>query len=310
MDLRQVETFVTVAELGTVTKAALRLHVAQPALSRQIIALEQSLGVRLFDRVGRRMILSGSGEELLNDCRALLNYSRALMARAQSLSNGDVGTLTIGASPQHIESVLSQFIHRFAKEFPRVQVNIIEGSGSEILEMLERATVDVGMNLIHSRQIDEQRFASQPLGWVELLGASRTGWGIGQRGMVRIEQLAEHPLLLLDSGFGFRRAFDAACRVAGVKPQIRFESHSPHTLLAMAEAGHGIAVIPSALRTDRYALSIVAITYRGRVLREPLTVMWDRRRPLARYAVAFREMWVAHVDKVFPITSPTQEEKL
>src|SRR5215475_11558936 len=69
MDLRHARTFVTVAELGTVSKAALRLRVAQPALSRQIGKLEQELGLKLFDRVGGRLLLTGEGEQLLSDCR-------------------------------------------------------------------------------------------------------------------------------------------------------------------------------------------------------------------------------------------------
>ena len=73
MDLRHARTFVTVAELGTVSKAAQHLRIAQPALSRQISDLEQELGIKLFDRVGRRLMLTGEGEQLLGDCRALLS---------------------------------------------------------------------------------------------------------------------------------------------------------------------------------------------------------------------------------------------
>lgn len=75
MDLRHLRTFVTVAELGTVSKAADRLRIAQPALSRQIATLEQDLGLRLFDRVGRRLVLTSAGEELLGDCRGLLSQA-------------------------------------------------------------------------------------------------------------------------------------------------------------------------------------------------------------------------------------------
>ncbi len=95
MDLRHIRTFVTVAELGTVSKAASRLHVAQPALSRQIANLEDELGLKLFDRVGRRLLLTGEGEQLLSDCRGLLNYARALGERAQVLRRGDVGFLRV-----------------------------------------------------------------------------------------------------------------------------------------------------------------------------------------------------------------------
>ena len=131
MDLRHTRTFVTVAELGTVSKAAQQLHVAQPALSRQITDLEQELGFRLFDRVGRRLVLTSEGQQFLGDCRGLLNYASGVGERARLLRQGDTGVLKLAASPQHIESVLSQFLHRYAKRYPNVQVKVIEAAGRE-----------------------------------------------------------------------------------------------------------------------------------------------------------------------------------
>jgi DNA-binding transcriptional LysR family regulator len=138
MNLRQALTFVTVAELGTVSKAALRLRIAQPALSRQIIDLERELGLRLFDRVGRRLLLTGEGEQMIAGCRVLLNCASSVKEQAQLLRHGDRGVLKVAGSPQHIESVLAQFLLRYAKRYPNVQVKISEGTGSEILTLLER----------------------------------------------------------------------------------------------------------------------------------------------------------------------------
>lgn len=306
MDLRQVQTFVTVAELGTVTRASEQLHVAQPALSRQIAELEDEFGLKLFDRIGRRLVLSSAGEQLLGECQALLSHSRAIGERASLLRLGDFGLLRVGASPQHIESVFSQFLPRFAQRYPNVEVRVSEGGAAETMRWLEHGEVDVALCLLQSIRLDESRFASQPLALVDMLAACSSSMPLGQRGVIEVGQLATHPLLLLDSGFGFRKAFDAACRLAGAKPDIRFESRSPHTLLTLAEAGHGVAVIPSALRTHRYELRVVAVTYRGKALRELLTVHWDKRRSLPAYAHAFCEMWVRHVKEVFPITRPTE----
>ena len=78
----------------------------------------------------------------------------------------------------------------------------------------------------------------------------------------------------------------------------------------MADRGHGVAIIPSALRTDRYALRIVGVTYRGKRLREPLALFWDKRRPLPRYATAFCEMLAEYMRKVFPITRPSEPKRM
>jgi DNA-binding transcriptional LysR family regulator len=306
MNLRHTRTFVTVAELGTVSKAALRLRIAQPALSRQISDLEQELGLKLFDRIGRRLVLTGEGEQLLSDCRGLLNYASAVGERAQQLRRGDVGVLKVAATPLHIEGVFSQFLHCYAQRYPNVQVEVMEGSGLEILAMLERGEVHLGQMLPYAVPLDDGRFASQLLEPAELLAACQPTLTLGKHGGIDIARLAPYPLLLLDGGYGLRRAFDAACRLAGLKPNIRLQSRSPHTLLALAEAGHGVAIVASTFRTQRYDLKIVRLTYRGRPLREPLAVLWDKRRPLPRYATAFCQMWAAHVREVFPITRPSE----
>jgi LysR family nitrogen assimilation transcriptional regulator len=95
-------------DLCTVSKAAVRLRIAEPALSRQISALEQELGLKLFERVGRRLVLTGEGEQLLGDCRSLIGQANSLGERAGSLRHGDSGVLKVAATPHVIESVLSE----------------------------------------------------------------------------------------------------------------------------------------------------------------------------------------------------------
>jgi DNA-binding transcriptional LysR family regulator len=305
VDLRHARTFVTVAELGTVSKASLRLRIAQPALSRQLIELERELGLQLFDRVGRRLLLTGEGEQLLPGCRALLSSANAVVEQAQLLRHGDTGVLRIAGSPQHIESVLSQFLHRYAERYPKVEVKISEGTGREILELLERGKIHLGQNLLHAVKLDERHYGSISLGSVELLAVCHPSTSIGSRNAIEVSRLSAFPLLLMDGGFGFRRAFDAARQKAKLTPTILFESRNPHTLLALAEAGHGVAIVPSQLQCHRYRLRILSLTHEGHPLREPLTILWDKRRPLPRFAVDYCEMLAAYMREIFPITRPT-----
>src|SRR6266550_1764450 len=100
MDLKRLRTFVAVADLGTVSKAALRLRIRQSALSRQISELEYECGFKLFDRIGRRLFLTTRGEELLGECRGLLSHLRLLGERIELLNRGDSGLLKVAAPPQ------------------------------------------------------------------------------------------------------------------------------------------------------------------------------------------------------------------
>lgn len=310
MDLRHARTFVTVAELGSVSKAAVRLHIAQPALSRQISNLEQELGLKLFDRVGRRLVLTGEGEQLLGDCRGLLSYASALGERAQSLRRGDTGTLKVAASPQFIEGVVSGFLRLYSERYPKVQLKLIESvAWSDTLAMLERGEIHLGQNLLRAVPPAETRLANHSLEAVELLAACHAPLMLGKGGAIEVAGLASYPLLVLDSSFVSRRAFDATCNLAGIEANIVFESRTPHALLAMAERGHGVAIVPSAVRIDRYRLRIVRVTYRDKPLREPLAIFWDKRRPLPSYATAFCTMLAEYVREVFPISRPSEPER-
>jgi DNA-binding transcriptional LysR family regulator len=301
MDLRRLRTFVAVAELGTVSKAGLRLHVSQSALSRQISDLEQEFGFKLFDRIGRRLVLTAVGENLLADCRGVLASIGSLGERVALLRRGDRGILKVAAPPHTIESVLSTFLPRYAERFPNVHVKLHEALGREQTAMLERGEVHIG---IRHDQADP-RFESRELLPDEVLAACAPSLELGQAGAVEIRRLASYPLVLLDSGYSIRRLFDAACRLAHVEPNILLESRAPHTLLALAESGQGVGIIPSLLRTDRYRLRIVRVTHQGKPVRERYAIQWDKRRPMPPYAESFCEALAAYMRDVLPITQPS-----
>jgi DNA-binding MarR family transcriptional regulator len=105
MNLKHVRTFVAVAETGTVSAAAESLRITQPALSRQIQSLQLEVGLRLFDQVNRRLVLTSNGEEFLRHCRALVAHADATLASAQSLGRGKTGVLRVGAAPQTIAAI-------------------------------------------------------------------------------------------------------------------------------------------------------------------------------------------------------------
>jgi DNA-binding transcriptional LysR family regulator len=307
MDLRRLRTFVIIAEQGTVSSAALVLHISQPGLSRQIGELQQELGLKLFDRIGRRLVLTAEGEQLLADCRYLLDYADAISERAQVLRGGDTGILKVAASPLQFETVFSTLLHRYAQRYPNVHVKLIEAVGLDTLAMLERGEIHFGVCLLQSIKTDDSRFGHSQMRPIELLGACQPSLRLGRGSKIDVVRLASYSLLLPDSSFAVRKTFDAVCNLARLKPDILIESRAPHTLLAFAEAGHGVAVIPSGLRTHRYTLRSVRITYKGEPLREELAVVWGKRRVLPGYATEFSKLLAAHTRGASP--SPIGQPK-
>ena len=309
MDLRHLRTFVTVAELGTISKAAQRLRIAQPALSRQIWDLERELGLKLFDRVGRRVVLSGEGEQLLDNCRNLLGHARSLVDQAQALRGGDRGLLRVTASAHLIDSVFSTFLHRYAERYPNVQVIPIEATGFEILEKIERGEANLGINVDQVVPAGNNNFGSHPVLALEFWAGCHRSFDLGPGDSIELRRLAPYPLLSLDSSFTIRKTFDSACHLAGLKPNIVIESRSPHTLLSLAEAGHGIAIVPSLILLHRYALRTSPITHRRKPVREPRSIFWDKRRPLPRYMEDFCKMIAEHMQEVLPTSQPSSRRR-
>jgi DNA-binding transcriptional LysR family regulator len=297
MDLKHLRTFSTVAELGSVSKAALRLRVAQPALSRQIMDLEKELGLKLFDRIGRRLLLTRAGEGLVEHCRGVLGQVRGITEQARMLQGGQAGSLKIGASPQVMESVIPATMSSYVKTFPLVEVKLVEVVGRDQLIMVQRGDIDIGIGLL-GQVAAEERFATHPLGTAEILAACHPSHELAKGKTVEIATLGRYPLLLLDSSYAFRRLFDASFRLAGLEPNVIVESRAPHTLVALAEAGHGVAIIQTITPTSRYKVRVLRVAQKRKPMRLPMVAIWDRRRPLPRYAEEFCKLLSEQLRKI------------
>lgn len=300
MDLRQLKTFAAIVEHRTVSRAAVSLHTAQPALSRQIGALEEELGVKLFDRVRRRLLLTAEGEQLLADCRAVLRSVASLGEHAETLRHGEGGLLKVAATPQMIDGVFSTFLPRFAGLAPKVEIRLTEAVGESLLTGLERGDVHLGISSPRVLREHRHLFGRVDLPALEFIACCRKGMRLGAGRGVDIDRLAEHRLLLLEPSFLVRSIFDAGCRLAGIEPQVGLESRAPHTLLALAEVGHGVAVISSVLPTHRYALNTFRILHKGRPLQMPMAILWDKRRTLPGFARLFCDAFDHYAREVFP----------
>jgi DNA-binding transcriptional LysR family regulator len=299
MDLKPLRAFVAVAEHGTVSTAAELLHVTQPALSRQIAGLERELGFKLFARVGRRLALTELGEQFLADSRILLSHVAALGERAQALRTGDIAMLNVAASALTIEGLFPTFLHRYAEAVPGVRLNVTEAHADQHLAMLERGDAHLAINVINVVHVDDHRFASHLLPQFHVLAACAHSLGIDPGDTIDIRRLAEYPLLLPTASYATRSLFDAACRIADVRPNILVESEAAHALLALAEAGHGVAVIPSILRPDHRIMRALRVTHARKSLDIDLAVIWDKQRTLPHYAQQFSDLLTDHILVVF-----------
>jgi len=295
MNLRFLHTFVTIADAGGFARGASRLHVTQSAASRQIHALERELGVQLFDRVGRRIKLTSEGEDLLARSRRLLLDAESLGERARALKSGQTGILRIGAAPQIMENLLADFLQRYRTRHPGIQIHLVEDQGARLPARLEAGDVHVAL-----LPDSDDRFFRQPLYPMLMIAVVPKGHRFARRAVLDVTDLAGEPLLRLGAGFASHAWFDAACRIAQIRPDVLLESITPHSLIALARTGFGIALINSVVRIPRESVRAAVILHNKAPIGRWTVAAWSRQRFLPPYAEQFTAELTAYCRRRYP----------
>jgi DNA-binding transcriptional LysR family regulator len=249
----------------------------------------------LFDRIGRRVHLTSEGDDLLRRSRHLLAEAESLAERARALEKGEKGILRVGATPQVIENTLAPFLGPYRRRHPGIEVHLVEDGGNRLPGRLRNGDIQLVLTaVIHD-------FPHQPLYPVYAVGvASKNHHRLVRRGTIDIGELAEEPLLVLDRTFMSREWLETACSVAHIRPRVLLESRAPHTIIALAAEGHGVAVVPSTVAIRDERVRGAPLTQRGGAIGRWLTVGWDPQRFLARYAEHFVEELVAFCRRAHP----------
>lgn len=247
VDIRQMRYFVALAETLHFGRAAERLHLSQPPLSRQIAALEKDLGVRLLERHSRQARLTPAGQRFLEDSRAVLASFDQACRNARLADRGELGELSIGFMMHAVQTVLPGLAHRFMAAHPQVHLTLREVIPTSLAEALLAGRFDAGIMFypgpvrgLETRPIHRERLClavhpSHPL-------ASRASIGPrdldGENLIVVPEEVS--PML--------REAIAGYCRTAGFLPTVRLEAQLQQTIVSLVAEDLGIALVPESLR--------------------------------------------------------------
>ena len=284
MELRHLRYFLGVAEARSFSGAAARLNVTQPALSRQIRDLERELGIQLFDRAGRQVRLTPQGEDLLSRSRNALAEVEGIRDRARSLEEGRAGILRLGATPQVLQSIVAGFLTRYRRSHPAVEVQLVEAGGVRLVSLVESGELHLALGPILASETVRDRVLFPARILAVMSRGSRLARG---RRTVELTELAPERLLLLRQEFATRQILDGAFRVARLTPRIALESGDPHCLVSLAEAGHGVAIVPSTFRLPRGRFHAAPLVHGAVSLGFWVSVVWDPRRFVPPYGGRF-----------------------
>ncbi len=248
MELRHLRYFRAVADYGSVTAAAKRLHVSQSAISEQIHDLEAEVGGRLLDRTARKIRLTAQGQVFLEEARKTLEAAeRAIDLTRQSLQ-GEVGTLSIGFFLWGAGGFFPRIIREFRRRRPGIRLSLIDMQAHEQLVALEDGRIDVGLTRPLEPPFDRM-LESELLYRDPVVVAVRPDHRFAKR-TVRVSELAEERVVVCDqkaSPILFDN-FIRLCAEEGFAPEIVNSSPTWSGVLTLVEAGEGVAIVPSGVR--------------------------------------------------------------
>jgi len=281
MDLKQLEYFRHVAELGSFTRAAAFLSVVQPALSRQVRQLEAELGQNLFERNGRGVVLTDAGARLLEHARGILTQIGRARQELEDQRNGDSGHVALGLPPSLGSSVTVPLVKAFEKLLPNARLATVEGLSAYILEWLSLGRVDCALvyNATASATVDVQPLLEEQL----FLIAPREAGTLAQsaRGnCITLAQLADYPLIIPSRPHAMRMSVENALANVDRKIRVAHEIECIPAVIDLVRQGHGYGVLPmNALKSTPWAAQIAVKPIISPVLKTSLSIATSAQRP-------------------------------
>lgn len=257
MNLKQIETFVVVAEQGSFSRAADILGTVQPALSRHVRSLELELREHLFERNGRGVKLTEAGQRLLTHGRALQRMVNDIHVDFGDNRNEPAGHIVVGLPPSIARRISLPLIAHFSAHFPKARLEILEGFSSHMVEWLNSARVD--LCLLYNPQPNPQ-LAIEPLLQERLCLIGRKG--SLPKGPLDFADLPRFPLIMPQQGQIFRSLIQAQATLQGIHLQPKWEVSSVPVILDLLHHGHGFAVLTESALSSQGQSEVAALELR------------------------------------------------
>ena len=254
MQFQQLTYFLAVAETRHFTRAAEVSRVAQPSLSKQIRNLEEELGAPLFSRARGNITLTPAGEVLLPLAQRIVTDVETARREVQELAGMRRGRVRLGATPSLCGGLLADALAGFHGRFPGVELQVQESGSRDLIRALGKGELDLAL-IILPLQSNDPAFVTTPILRENLVVVSAADDpSLRDRTSMRITELRDQPLVMFRRGYDVREATLHACRAAGFEPRLAVEGGEMDAVLRFAEAGLGIAVVPSMVLKNRPGL--------------------------------------------------------
>ncbi|MGA3029781.1 MAG: LysR substrate-binding domain-containing protein [Candidatus Limnocylindrales bacterium] len=282
MELRQLEYFVAVADEASFTRAAAKMHVAQPGVSAQIRQLERELGQDLLDRSGRAVRLTAAGAAVLLYARAALGAAAGARLAVDELIGLVRGHVSVGMVVACSSFDLANLLADFHRDYPAVEIALSEANTDDLIEGLHAGRLDlafVGLGDTTPPGIEIRLVADEPL-----VAAVSDNDVLAARKTITLEALGGRALMSLPRGTGLRSCLDDACARSGFEPNIALEASNLGILAQLAGRGLGVAILPESVALAHPEIHAIVITRPA--MRGRLALAWRTEGPISPAARA------------------------
>lgn len=286
-ELQGIQAFIKVAEFCCFTKAAEVLNVTQPALTRRIKKLEESLGTPLFERSTRRVSLTAVGKSFLPNARNLLNLFENSVLNIKEMASHQVGKVTLSCLPTAAFYFLPTVIRDYNASYPNIRVRILEHGTNNCLEAVLNGDADFGINMIN---VTHPNVEFMPLVNEPFVLACRRDHPLAQKPLVMWEELDGYPLIGVRRSSGNRLLIEKALENTKWDPNWFYEVRHLSTSLGLVEAGLGIAALPSLAMPKDDHPTLVSRPLIEPVVRRTLGLIQRSEASLSPAAERFKEM--------------------
>ncbi|MDQ0626872.1 MULTISPECIES: LysR family transcriptional regulator [Paraburkholderia] len=252
IDIKPLRYFVMLAETRHFGRAAARLNLSQPPLSRQLAALEASLGVTLIERSPRSVTLTAAGERFYADAKAILASVEQAVSNAQAAASGEAGKLAIGFTMCAAYNVVPGYARAFGAAYPEVALSLREVVSNDLAAQVVAGHIDAAIMFPH---VPGKGLATRTILREPLCVALSRGHPRARARRLRIAQLAGEPFVLASEEVAptLRATILEHCRSGGFEPDIRFEVQLQQTVLSLVDEGVGVALVPASMRKAQLA---------------------------------------------------------
>lgn len=294
VDFRPLLYFVTVARLGSFTRAGEQLHVTQPTISKMIRNLEEELGVTLLHRSTKSVRLTDAGEAVLAQARQIVDGLESLPSHLADVIHLRKGTLRVGVPPMAGALYFPEIMARFHERFPQVDIQLSEVGALRQEVEVDEGSLDLGITILPT---DETRFHTYPLVKepLRVVMAAQHRWAGRQQ--ISLSEMREEPLIFYREDFALHGIIRRECQHLGFQPQVVCQSGQWDFIREMAAAGLGVALMPATVCRELDPRRLTAVDLINPTIYWDLAVIWRRERYLS---FAARE-WLALTQATFPL---------